>query len=180
MGRQHRIALAVWFGLAAFSCSSSEAERKAEARRQLLRAENLEQKRSANLAAQRLTDAEGNLIASNDKLAGITLPRGYKPKFVLEREWTYDGELPFNKLEQFFLQRLSATIEHPAGMLTRFVQARPVGESDAPPVLVEVSPVPGREDWSRIHIQQPAPAPEHPLTAAQIAADLERTRRFAH
>jgi hypothetical protein len=180
MGRQHRIALAVWLGLAAGSCSSHDAERKAEVRRQLLRAENLAQKRDQTLAAQRLSDAEGNLLPSNEKVAGIALPRGFKPKFVLEREWTYDGELSFNRLEQYFLQRLNATIEHPAGMLTRFTQARPVGEPNAPPVLVEVSPVPGREDWSRIHIQQPAPAPAHPLSAAEIAADLDRTRRFAH
>jgi hypothetical protein len=180
MGRQHRIALAVWLGLAATSCSSHEAERKAEVRRQLLRADNLAQKRAETLAAQRLTDAQGNLLPSNEKIAGVVLPRGYKPKFVLEREWTYDGELPFSRLEQYFLQRLSASIEHPAGMLTRFVQARPVGEPNAPPVLVEVSPVPGREDWSRIHVQQPAPAPEHPPSAAEIAADIERTRRFAH
>lgn len=180
MGRQHRVVLAVWLGLAAVGCGSHEAERKAEVRRQLLRAENLEQKRAENLAAQRLADAEGNLLPSSETIAGIVLPRGYKPKYVLEREWTYDGELPFNRLEQYFLQRLNATIEHPAGMLTRFARARPVGEPNAPPVLVEVSPVPGREDWSRIHIQQSPPMPEHPMSAEEIAAGLERARRFAH
>jgi len=180
MGRQHRIALAIWLGLAAASCTSHDAEQRAEARRQLLRAENLEQQRRDALAAQRLSDANGNLLPSNEKLAGIVLPRGYKPKFVYEREWTYDGELPFHKLEQYFLQNLSADIAHPSGMLTRFVRARPVGEPNAQPVLLEVSPVPGREDWSRIHIQQPAPAPEHPLSADQIAADIANRHRFMH
>jgi len=165
--------------LAAGACSSSrEEDRKAEVRRQLLRADNLAQQRDATLAAQRLSDEAGNLLESKDKLAGITLPRGFHPKFVYDREWTYDGELPFNKTEQYFLQRLSATIEHPTGMLTRFAQARPVGEPGAAPVLVEVSPVPGRSDWTRIHVLQPAPAPERPVSFAETQAEIDRKKRY--
>ena len=184
MGRQHRVikCVSTVLGLAlllpAAACSSREVDRKSELRRQLLRAENLAQKRDEIMAAQRLSDENGNLLESKEQIAGVTLPRGYKPKFVHEREWTYDGELPFNKLEQYFLQRLNASIEHPSGMLTRFKDARPQGQPNALPILVEVSPVPGRSDWSRIHIQQPAPAPEHPMSFAETQADIERKARY--
>ena len=187
MGRQHRIVTLSWAGLgvlAALStlsfagCGKSNADQRAEIRRQLLRADNLAQKRREEVEARRLTDANGDLRPSNQQLAGITIPRGYQPKFVHEREWTYDAELPFPKLEQYFLQRLSATNEHPAGMITRFTQARPVGEPNALPVEVEVLPVPGRSDWSRIHIIQPAPPQAHPpLSATEIAQEIAARRR---
>ena len=172
-------ALGMLSTLGASGCGKSNADQRAEIRRQLLRADNLEQKHREQIEAGRLTDANGDLRPSDKQLAGITIPRGYQPKTVAEREWTYDGELPFHKLEQYFLQRLTATVEHPAGMLTRFTQAKPMGEPNAAPVEVEVLPVPGRSDWSRIHIIQPGPPPEHTLTATEIAAQIAARRRNA-
>lgn len=183
MGRQHRIAVwsVVTLGVLGLTgCGKSTDEQRAEIRRELLRADNLAQKRRDELEARRLTDDDGSLRPSTVQLGGITIPRGYEPKFVYDREWTYDGELPFHKLEQYFLQRLTATVEHPAGMITRFTQARPTGEPNALPVEVEVMPVPGRADWSRIHILQPRPGPEYPpKSAGEIAAELELKRRYA-
>ena len=185
MGRQHRVnvsfvaALSVLGALGA-GCRGSDTDRRAEIKRELLRAENLAQRRLAEDNARRVADANGDLLPSNTQLAGITIPRGYSPKFVHEREWTYDAELPFHKLEQYFMQRLSAKVEHPAGLITRFTQARPIGEPNALPVEVEVMPVPGRLDWSSFHIIQPAPPPATaPQRFSEIAADIEAKRRNA-
>jgi hypothetical protein len=189
MGRQHRVStlalatlgvlgtLSTLSTLSLAGCGKSIADQRADIRRQLLRADNLAQKRREEVEARRLTEPNGDLRPSNEQLAGITLPRGYQPKFVHDHEWTYDAELPFHKLEQYFLQRLSATIEHPAGMITRFTQARPVGQPNALPIELEVLPVPGRSDWSRIHIIQPGPPAEHTLSATEIAADIAARRR---
>lgn len=179
MGSQHRIirtAALCLLGLAAISCSNDADRRKEEARRELLRAQNLEAQRNARIAAQRITDEVGNLLPSNTQVVGVVLPRGFSPSFTLDHEWYYDGEHPIGKVEKFFTERLDATIEHPFPTATQYKVARMKSSPQMEPVGVKIYPMPGRADWTRIQINAKRPVPEKFPTAAEIEMELAKRR----
>jgi hypothetical protein len=171
-----------WLALSTLSlggCSKTE-DRRVELRRDVLRANNLELERRKAREAVRITDEHGALLPSSERVAGIVLPRGYTPKFTLDYEWYFDGEQPSHKLIKYFTEQLDAeTVTHPGRSALTFVRARTKGDAQMKPVALTVSPVPGREDWSRIQIVAQRPAPEHKLTAAEIEAELSLRRQNA-
>jgi hypothetical protein len=182
MGRQHRLGvfgLVALTALAAVGCKDdAAAARRAEARRALLRGEDLEKERMARLAKERLTTSSGDLLPSDTEIAGIVLPRGFKPKFKFDHEWTYDAALPISKLEKYFQESLnSQSVEHPDSVATEFTQARSKNTKASAaekPAWVKIYPVPGRSDWSRIVIRAPKPLPDHTPTEAEVRAELAR------
>jgi hypothetical protein len=182
MGRQHRVnERALWAGLcvaigtAAIGCNG-EAAQRAEARRALLSEENLMAKRDERIAAQRITNAEGDLLPSTNQIAGVVLPRGFSPKFTFDHEWYYDGEHSFGRVRKYFEQQLDGTLERPDTSSLVFARATTKGAKDMKPVSVKIYPVPGRDDWCRIQINAPKPLPEHFPTADEINQELARRR----
>jgi hypothetical protein len=174
--------LVALIALAAVGCKGDvAAERRAEARRALLRGEDLEKEHNARVEKERLTSFSGDLLPSETELVGIVLPRGFKPKFQFDHEWTYDGELPIARLEKYFRQSLdSQSIDHPDAVATEFTQARSKNAKAGPdqkPVWLKIYPVPGRSDWSRIVIRAPRPPPDHIATEAEVRAELEHRSR---
>jgi hypothetical protein len=128
-------------------------------RREVLRVNDLAAERRKAREAERLVDDKGALLPSNEKVAGVVLPRGYKPRFNLPREWYLDGEHQFGKLVTYFTEQLDAdTVTRPNKATLTFLRARTKGDPNMEPVSVTISPVPGRDDWSRIHIVAPPPA----------------------
>jgi hypothetical protein len=184
VGRQHRLTpgrgtLWVLGALAALGggCSNAEQDRRAEARRQLLRAQNLDEERIARAAKTRQTTFDGDLLPSETKAAGITIPRGFKPKFDFEYEWYFDGEQPLSKLEKYLVERVdSPSIEHPDPTQVLFTQARAKGVPDMKPVTIKIYPVPGRSDWSRLNIVEQRPMPARIPTPEEVAAILAERR----
>ena len=183
MGRQHRmtkrvLCAAIAAGFALCGCSDGAEDQKAQMRRDVLRANNLVAERRKQLEAVRLTDENGDLIPSTQKVAGIVLPRGYTPKFKMDHESYFDGELPYSKLTKYFTEHLDFMyVERPNNSTLRFVKVRSKGDSEMDPVTITISPVPGMLHWSRIRVLIPQPLPERLQTKAEIDAELLRRRQ---
>jgi hypothetical protein len=163
--------------LLAIVCSRSEEQRKAELRRHVLLAENLSEKRQEALEAQRISNAKGELLSSNIQVAGITMPRGFKPKFVFDHEWHYDGEQTLRRVEAYFRDHLDATISSGDALSVVFTQARMKGEPNMQSVSLTIMPIPGRNDWTRIHIILPKPPLAVMPSPAQVQAELAARNR---
>lgn len=152
-------------------CSSTASDHSAEVRRQVLRGNELTETRRRVLSERRVTDDKGALIPSNITLAGITIPRGFEPKYVFEHEWHYDGQLSLKELENYFRAQLDATITRRANDgSTLFAHATVKSTPNMAPVAVTILPIPGREDWSRIQIL--AGSTEATPNPAQVQAEL--------
>jgi hypothetical protein len=185
MGRQHRLTklhIAHWTCacclLLAAACKSDESEHRAEARRALLRGDDLQRKRNEQLEKTRLTTYEGDLLPSDSQVAGIVLPRGFNLKFTLDHEWFYDGELPFAKLEKYLHEHVtSVAVDRPDNFSVVFAQAVNKVGPKMDPVMIKIFPVPGRSDWSRIDITAPKPAPDHTLSEDEIRMRLAEHRQ---
>lgn len=180
MGRQHRIVIAaVVLCSSTLLCGCSKREDpKALMRREVLRANNLAVERRKELDATRVVDDHGDLLPSKQRVAGVILPRGFDPKFTFDYEWYYDGEHPYSKVLKFFTEQLdSETVQQPNRSTLTFIRARTKGDTQMKPVDVTVMPVPGREDWSRIHLVAQKPLPERILSKAEIEAELSMRRR---
>jgi hypothetical protein len=160
-----------WLG-----CSHGADEHSAEIRRQVLRVEDLQTKQARIVAEHRVLDPQGELIPSTTQVAGITLPRGFQPKFVFEHEWHFDGALPLRKVENYFSARLDASVQHPNTSTVEFAHATWKDAKEATSVSLTVLEIPGRKGWTRIHIRAPKPFTEI-LSEAETAMGLERRRR---
>ena len=159
-------------GGALIACSK-EIDEKAQLRRDVLRANDMAAERRKQFDAVRVLDEQGKLLPSNQRVAGVVLPRGYQPKFKLDNESYFDGELHYSKLATYFTEQLDFEgVRRPNNETLTFRQARTKGDSQMKPVQVTISPVPGREDWSRIRIQVQEPPPERLQTKAEIDAEL--------
>jgi hypothetical protein len=166
------VAPAALLWLAFAGCKSDDSANREEQRRQLLRGQDLDKQRNEQIDKTRLTDEHGDLLPSETKVAGLVLPRGFNPKFTLDYEWYYDGALPLDKLEKYFRKQFdSASIKRPDDSSVEFL--RPTTK-DLLGAALTIYPVPGRADWSRIHVQGSRPQPEHPLSAEEIQAELAR------
>jgi hypothetical protein len=177
MGRKHRIVRSIaLFGCVIAACSCKGRDEKEVVRRNLLRAQNLAQQRDERIAAQRITDPDGDLLPSTTTIAGVVMPRGFNPKFTLDHEWFYDGEYSFKRVLKYFEQRLDAVIDRPDSSSVVFQGAKTKGVSDMKPVRVKIFPVPGRVDWTRIQINAPKPLPDHFPTAEEIQKQLASRR----
>jgi hypothetical protein len=188
MGRQHRVTKVSRAWSAAWPCAlllsagalcgcAEEVDPKAQMRREVLRANNLSAERRKQFDEIRAMDDNGNLLPSKQRVAGVLLPRGYDPKFKFDYEWYFDGEQPYSKLAKYFTEQLDfSTVQRPNGSTLTFVQARSKGDSEMKPVSLTISPVPGRDDWSRIRIVAQQPLPERLQSRAEIEAELSMRR----
>jgi hypothetical protein len=157
---------------------SREVDQKAQMRREVLRANDIAAERRKQFDAVRVMDDNGKLLPSKQRVAGVVLPRGYEPKYTLNYESFYDGELPYNKLATFFTEQLDFSgVQRPNPSTLTFVQARTKGDSQMKPVNVTISPVPGRDDWSRIRIMLPQPLPERLQSKEEIDTELSMRRQ---
>lgn len=191
MGRKHRVtrlrsvlsasaACAVLGSSVLCACSSDSVDPKEQIRRDVLRTNDLAAERRKRLEAMRRTDDHGNLLPSDTKIAGVVLPRGYRPKLVLENEWQYEGEYSYSRLATYITAQLDfKEAQRPNPSTLTFVQARTKGDSQMKPVSVTISPAPGRPDWSSLQIRSFPPLPERRMTKEEIEAELALRRQNA-
>lgn len=183
MGDQCRLKLGLWLGLvaalAAVSCKS-EAD---EQRRRLLETDQRTRDRNARIEAHRIVGPEGELLPSETKVAGIVLPRGFESKFTEPHAWTYDGHFPGAKVLAYFDSRLTAKTrnEKAAGEI-EYVWVKEKSDPNMVAVLVRVSQVPAKPEWTRIYVGEPVPAPAtariiNPDEEARQMAERRRTAR---
>jgi hypothetical protein len=163
MGIQHRLTRTRWYVPAAAllalagACSHSTEDNKRRAVLAPVELHNTERELYEKL---RFYDGAGNLLPSDENIAGVLVPRGLTHTFTLEREWYFDAQLPRIKLEQYFRAHLDGgQVSYPGPDTFELLKGIPKDTKDALPVLVRVYPQPGRGDAARVYIRQAAPAP---------------------
>jgi hypothetical protein len=139
---------------AAAGCSRGDAEQ----RRRLLQTDDRTRERTERVESQRLQAPDGALLPSTTKIAGIVLPRGFDSIFTEAHAWTFDGNLPQPRVEEYFDKRLtSGQNRKNAFGDVEYIGVREKSDPSMPGVMVRVGPVPARPEWTRIYIGEPVP-----------------------
>ncbi|HEX2675146.1 MAG TPA: hypothetical protein VHM19_00865 [Polyangiales bacterium] len=181
MGIEHRLTglrrgTCFALGVACLLGASSGCHRKSqddERRRAVLKPVDLHDKERELYEKMRLYDDQGNLLASDVKVAGMNLPRGMTQTFVLEREWYFDGPIPPNKVDAYLHAHLEiGQISWPSNNTVEYAMSKVKDTPDSPPVLVRLFPSPGRGGSVRLYIRQAAPAPTHWPSEAEVQAQM--------
>src|SRR3954471_22259899 len=114
-------------------CSRRNAEQE-EQRRVLLRPPDNKREREEAARKAQIFDEDGDLIPSEQSVAGLLLPRGLTPGLHFEREWDFKSlETPADALERYFLPRLlTSGINHSQSGATEFLPAKIKDNPNAP------------------------------------------------
>jgi hypothetical protein len=152
---------------------------KDEARRALLRPVDMNAKRRAEREKMRIVDAKGELIPSDQKIAGITLPKGIELYRSFELEWYLEGKhIEMGQLERYFSARLDPLAVERGQTFTTFKDARLRGEPNARRVTVELSRKFGGTTTTDVYIRQMRP-PRVFVPEKQAEAQLQARRQRA-
>jgi hypothetical protein len=165
--------------LCLISCADEAPDNDAR-RRGLLQAPNAEKARAERHAQTRLTDDRGELVASQQVVAGITLPRGFSLVLALEHAWYYRSpDVSLEQLDRYFLRQLDSREIRREPRTIEYVGARPKGQSDAVPVDVRVGIASGAKEQREIRIRAPRPGLRVRPSDAQVRAQMEARRKVA-
>jgi hypothetical protein len=105
-----------------------------------------------------LYDAQGRLLPSTTRIAGLTLPRGLEPLRATETEHVYRTDVPIDRLLAYFGPRLfTARVDPIAGGAT-YRRARPT-EARGGEVFLDVSILPASDGGARVHVYELPPPP---------------------
>lgn len=164
-------------GLAPAGCSKQD---EAEQQRDLLRGRDRSAELQAAAEKRRVRNAEGDLLPSDVKVAGIVIPRGFKQALEMPGAWYFDSSEPLAETEQYFTRRLTATrVSRNEQLELEFYQAREQADAQMKPAFVRVGRVPAQEGRTRIHVMAPIEQPPAPLSFEESKRQLEWSRKFA-
>ena len=161
----------------------SEADHAAQVRQDyrkgLLVAEDRRQKREDRRAATRAQDESGAMIASEERVAGIVLPRGLTLRLGVERQWYYETAVPIEAVRAYFGPRLKtlAVVQGAADTVT-YEDAEPRDTPGAERVSVRIAPLGNQRGKTEILIRQPILA-RPPATEAEARLVMEQRTKFA-
>ncbi len=125
-----------------------------------------------------LYDANGDVLESTSRVAGLVLPRGVELVLDEERRHVYESSIPLMKMQRYFGVRLvtGQVDSHPNGAAT-YVDALP-RDVRGGQVRLDVTIEPSSRSRSRIEIIERRPAPVSPPSEAESIERLrERLRR---
>jgi hypothetical protein len=124
-------------------------------------------------------DEEGNLLASEERVAGLVLPVSLEPMIEEERRHVYRTRVPLTKVLSFFGPRLvTGRVDRSAGGGATYRDALPQGASGAyVHVDVAITPIPGPA--TRVEIVELLPPPTTPPTEQEAMDELARRMREA-
>lgn len=157
MGGKYRLKLSIIAVLALHGAGCSRNNDDDEQRRQLLEASRRAQARQERIDKGRVRSPEGDLLPSDNKSAGYVLPRGFVLTRTLPHRWTYDANLPQNKVEEYFDKRLSAGHKSKKGDEVEWLRSVEKSDPNQVPGWVQVMPTPSKRAWTRIIVSEPEP-----------------------
>jgi hypothetical protein len=124
-------------------CNGEQA-RVAEKRKEALQPVDVAKKLEERIEATRVRDAKGVLLASDEDIWGLALPRGLKPRSSFEGSSYYVATATLEELEAYFRPRLeTGQIERANDKQIQFIKARPVGQDQPIFLDVRVTRIPG-------------------------------------
>lgn len=106
----------------------------------------------------RLFDYEGNLLESDEVVAGLTLPRGLSAAGEMDRFHAYRSDVPIEKLQAYFGPRLITGQVDRHGSGATFRDAVPRGATGGI-VHLDVAIIPMSRVSTRIEIREIPPVP---------------------
>lgn len=159
-----------------YSLGACSGETEHEQRRALLRVPEAQKRPRVVSAASKWFDDKGNLRPSEQKVAGLALPRGLELKRETKLRHFYETEVAANKLHWYFSARLASEKIRKVSGSTTYIAAKLSDGSDST-ARFDVKITPSRIPKGKTHleIQQLAPRkPTPPLP--QLMKQLERKR----
>jgi hypothetical protein len=169
-----RITIVLIFLFVLGACSG---ETKREQRRELLRVPKAKTQKPVRTTPFNWFDEKGNLLPSEQQIAGLKLPRGLKLKRETELRHFYETSIPANKLHWYFSARIkTAKIKRVSGSTT-YVAAKLIdGSSDSTRFDVKITPNRTPKGKTRVEIRRLLPRkPTPPLP--KLMKDINRKRR---
>jgi len=173
--------------LAALGCGAlgagCEGQREEQVRKRyrqnLLVAEDRKRKRDEMREATRVQDARGAMIASEERVAGIILPRGLTLRLGAARQWYYETAVPIEAVRAYFGPRLKTLAVVPgAGDTITYQDAEPTDTPGAERVNVRIASLPNRRGMTEINIRLP-PLARPPNSEAEARLLVEERTKFA-
>jgi hypothetical protein len=163
----------------AMGCSGDQ-RRQEEQRRALLTPSEYRQKLQEEERKRKLVDDDGELIPSDQTVAGIVMPRGLGEVRTVENRFYFtSSRVPFEALDRYFAKRLfTGQIERPSPDSVAYLGANIKGNPRAMKVSVRISRIVGSEGNCEIFIQQAIPAPPV-MGVPETQAKLREARRLA-
>lgn len=126
-----------------------------------------------------LYDEEGNLRASDERVAGLTLPVGLTPSTTRARVHTYVTDVPLPRLLRYFGPRLTTgQVEERPGGGAVYRNAVP-REVTGPAVRLDVTLLPVPQGRSLVEIDEIEPEPTTPVPEDEALQRLEEAMSSA-
>jgi len=163
----------------AIGCSRQQRSQE-EQRRALLTPSDYRQKLQEEERKRKLVDDDGELIPSDQTVAGILMPRGLGEVRAVENRYYFtSSRVSFEALDRYFGKRLfTGQIERESPDSVAYIGANIKGDPKAMKVNVRISRIIGTEGNCEVFIHQGVPAP--PVKGvAETQAKLREARKFA-
>jgi hypothetical protein len=119
---------------------------------------------------------DGELMESDEAVAGLKLPTGLRSVTQTKTEWTFTSAAPIGSLRAYFAKRLFTSRVDEIGQGAVFRDATPHG-ADRQQVRLEVSVLPSSKSPAWVRIQQLPPVNPNPMTESQIREALQRDQK---
>jgi hypothetical protein len=150
-----------------------------ETRRALLRPVDVRQKQIAEREKRRLFDANGELIPSGEKIAGLELPKGLELYRSFENEWYYEAKrINMGQLDRYFAARLDPLALERNATHVLFANAHLRSDPAARLVSVRLASLVANQVTTDVYIRQSPPVRTYP-SERQAEAQLEARRKRA-
>jgi hypothetical protein len=163
------------------ACSSQSADEQ-QRRRALLMPPDTRAQREARERKTRVFDDEGNLLESDQKVAGFLLPRGLSAPQRSEHQWFFKGEhVRMDALERYVTAHADfVQINRSAdGSLAVFLGVRPKGGDPAAlPLTMRLVKLKGAYDASALYLVEPMPQRKY-LSESEVEAQLKAQKAHA-
>lgn len=180
MGDQRGLTLCLGVLVAAAAAVGCRDSREDE--RKLLQTQDRARARQERIDKLRVLSAQGELLPSEAKRAGIVLPRGFEERSSHPHEWRYEGQYPLTKVQAYFERRLNYVKvgKTEVGDL-EYLGAREKSDPNATAAVLRMSEASDDSGSTTIVLSEPGPAPppQPVMTEEQIKQLMAERRRTA-
>ncbi|MCB9666517.1 MAG: hypothetical protein H6715_00120 [Myxococcales bacterium] len=124
-----------------------------------------------------LFNAKGELVESEDSVAGLKLPRGLRLLRRADRLAVYETSLPMEKIQRYFGPRLFTGEVEQQGQRVIYRAAIPKGVKGGV-VKLDVRLYPAANGQHRVEIRKLRPMPQSPLPDPKVQALLKEQQKY--